>query len=49
MYNSMVISIGGSFNILVALPMEIFCFCKGMSSFEFPVTKIRVELAIFDI
>jgi hypothetical protein len=46
MYNSMGISIGSSFNILVALPMEIFCFCKGMSSFEFPVTKIRVELAI---
>jgi hypothetical protein len=38
--------IGCSFNTLVALPMEIFCFCEGMSSFEFPVSKIRVELSI---
>jgi hypothetical protein len=29
--------IGCSFNILVALPMEIFCFCEGMSSFELPI------------
>jgi hypothetical protein len=26
--------------------MEIFCFCEGMSSFELPVSKIRVELSI---
>jgi hypothetical protein len=38
--------IGCSFNILVALPMEIFCFCEGMSSFELPVIKIKVELSI---
>jgi hypothetical protein len=25
--------------------MELFCFCEGMSSFEFPVTRIRVELS----
>jgi hypothetical protein len=35
--------IGCSFNILVALPIEIFCFCEGMTSFELPVSKIRVE------
>jgi hypothetical protein len=39
-------SIGCSFNILVALPMEIFYFCEGMSSFKLPVSKIRVELTI---
>jgi hypothetical protein len=38
--------IGCSFNILVALPMEIFCFSEGMSSFELPVSKIIVELSI---
>jgi hypothetical protein len=26
--------------------MEIFCFCEGMSSFQLPVGKIRVELSI---
>jgi hypothetical protein len=25
--------------------MELFCFCEGMSSFEFPVRRIRVELS----
>jgi hypothetical protein len=41
-----IVGIGRTFNILVALPMEIFCFCEGMSSFELPVSKIRVELSI---
>jgi hypothetical protein len=36
-------------NILVALPMEIFSFCRGISSFELPVSKIRVQLLYFDI
>jgi hypothetical protein len=30
----------------VALPVEIFCFSEGMSSFELPVSKIIVELSI---
>jgi hypothetical protein len=29
--------------------MEIFCFCEGMSSFELPVSKIRVELSILTL
>jgi hypothetical protein len=35
-----IVGIGCTFNILVALRMEIFCFCAGMSSFELPVSKI---------
>jgi hypothetical protein len=43
-FRNKTVSIGCSFNILV--PMEIFCFCEGMASFELPVSKIRVELSI---
>jgi hypothetical protein len=39
-------NIGCSFNILATLPMEIFCFCLGMSSFELPVSKIRVHSTV---
>jgi hypothetical protein len=33
--------IGCSFNILVALPMKIFCFCEGMSRLNFPLVKLE--------